>query len=181
MFAQPVPRVLVVGARMCDKAPEVARVVEPSQMHQLVNQHIVADGVWHQYEPPVQTDVTGRRAGSPSRLLIAYADARHLKSMMFGEPQQLDGQLARGLPPQLRDGLGTVGRSLCGELADMRPLTLDPGTLLLGEELGVAAGSPPRNGDTDTSVRAHPDNISSGSRMADEIHERITIGLRHGS
>ena len=181
VFAQPAPRVLVVGARMCDKAPEVARMVEPPEMHQLVNQHIVADGVWHQYEPPVQTDVTGRRAGSPSRALIAYADARHLKSMMFGEPQQLGGQLACGLPPQLLDGLGAVRRSMCGELADMRPLTLDPGTLLLGEQLGVAAGSPSRNGDTDTSVRAHPDDITPGSRMADEIHERITIVLRHGS
>jgi hypothetical protein len=181
VFAQPAPRVLVVRVRMCDKAPEVARMVEPPQMHQLVNKHIVTDGVWHQYEAPVQADVTGRRAGSPSRPLISYADARHLKSVMFGEPQQLDGQLARGLPPQLLDGLRTVGRSMCGELADMRPLTLDPGTLLLGEQLGVAAGSPSRNGDTDTSVRAHSDNITPGSRMADEIHERITIVLRHGS
>lgn len=150
-------------------------------MHQLVNQHVIADRVWHQDKPPVQTDVTGRRAGSPSRPLIAYADARHLKSMMFGEPQQVDGQLARGLPAQLLDGLGTVGRSMCGELADMRPLTLDPGTLQLREQLGVAAGSPSRNGDTDTSVGAHPDNITPGPRMADEIHERITIVLRHGS
>jgi len=62
VFAQPAPRVLVVGARMCDKAPEVARMVEPPEMHQLVNQHILADVVWHQYEPPVETDVTGRRA-----------------------------------------------------------------------------------------------------------------------
>jgi len=101
--------------------------------------------------------------------------------MMLGEPHQLAGQLARGLPPQLLDGLGAVRRSMCGELADVRPLTLDPWTLLLGEELGVAAGSPPRNGDADTSVRAHPDNITPGSRMADEIHQRTTIVLRHGS
>jgi len=181
VFAQPAPRVLVVGARMCDQPPEVARMVEPPQMHQLVNQHIVPDGVRHQYEPPVQTDVAGGRAGSPSRSLIAYADARHLKSVMFGQPQQLGGQLARGPTPQLLDGLGTVGRSLCGQLVDMRPLTLDPGTLLLGEQLGVAAGSPSRNGDTDTSVGAHPDDVTPGSRMADEIHERITIVLRHGS
>ena len=89
-------------------------MVEPPQMHQLVNQHLVADGIRHQHEPPVQTDMTGRRAGSPSRPLIAYADARHLKSMVFGEPQQLGGQLARGLSPQLLDGLRTVGRSMCG-------------------------------------------------------------------
>ena len=101
--------------------------------------------------------------------------------MMFGKLQQVDWQLARGLPSQILDGLGTVGRSMCSELADMRPLTLDPGTLLLGEELGVAAGSPPRNGDTNTSVRAHPDDITPGSRMADEIHQRTTIVLRHGS
>ena len=99
MFAQPAPRVLVVGARMCDKAPEVARMVEPPEMHQFVNQHVVPDAVGLQYEPPVQANVTGRRAGSPSRALITYADARHMNAMMLGEAQQLRGQLVSGLPP----------------------------------------------------------------------------------
>src|SRR5262245_37898024 len=131
-------------------------------MHQLMNQHIVPDGVGHQYKPPVQTDVTRWRARSPARPLIAYADARHSKSMMFSEPQQPGGKLALGPPPQLVNGLGAMSRDPCGEVADMSSLTLDPRTLLLGEELGVAAGSPSRNGDSDTSVGPYPDNIAPG-------------------
>jgi len=40
--------------------PEVPGVIESSEMHQLVDQDVVADGVRHQHEPPVQTDVAGR-------------------------------------------------------------------------------------------------------------------------
>lgn len=166
---------------MRDEAPEMAGVIETTEVHQFVNQHILADRVRHQYEPPIQANQTGRRAGSPSRALITYADTRHMKSMMFGEAQQLRRQLADGLTPQFLDCLGTVDRSVGGSLTDPRALTLDPGTLLLGEQLGVAAGSPSRNGDTDTSVGAYPDDIAPGSRMADEIHETITIVLRHRS
>ena len=181
ILAQPLTGILVAGTRMRDEAPEMAGVIETTEVHQFVNQHILADRVGHQYEPPIQANEAGRRAGAPSRALIAYADARHMKSMMLGEAQQLRRQLAGGLTPQFLDCLGAVLRSVCGALADLRPLTLDPGTLLLGEQLGVAAGSPSRNGDTDASVRSHPDDISPGSRMADEIHETITIVLRHGS
>ena len=58
IFAQPLARALVFGTRVRDKAPEMARVIEPSQMHQLVNQHVVAHRVGHQHKTPVETDVT---------------------------------------------------------------------------------------------------------------------------
>src|SRR5688500_9671586 len=82
ILAQPLTRALVIRIRMCDKAPEMARVIETPQMHQLVNQHIVAHRVGHQHKTPVETDMTGWRARSPTRALIPYADARHCQPMM---------------------------------------------------------------------------------------------------
>ena len=66
VLAQPAPRILIVGARMCDEPPEMPRMIEPPQMHQLVNQHVLAHGVRHQHETPVQADVTRSVSTSPS-------------------------------------------------------------------------------------------------------------------
>src|SRR5688500_17743527 len=55
--AQPLTRALVIGTRVRDKAPEMARVIETAQMHQLVNQHVVAHRIGHQHKTPVETDV----------------------------------------------------------------------------------------------------------------------------
>jgi hypothetical protein len=173
--------VLVAGARVRDETPEVARVIEPPQMHQLVDQDVLAHRLGHQDEAPVETDVTGRRARSPARPLIPYADTRHLKAMVLGQAEQLRGQVASGLPAQLSHSLWSVGWT--PRRAFLYPcfLTLNPGALLLGKQLGVAAGSPSRNGDADASVRTNPNEIPSCSRMTDEFHETIDIVLRHGS
>ena len=53
IFAQPPTRVLIVRARVRDKAPEVTRMIEPAQMHELMNENVVADRVRHQEETPV--------------------------------------------------------------------------------------------------------------------------------
>lgn len=159
----------------------MARVVEAAQMHELVNQHIVANRVWHQYEPPIEADVTRWRAGSPPRALVAHAHAGYMEAVMPGQAQQVRGQLAGGLSPQLLDGLRAMSGGLYGPFQGLRALTLDPRAVLLGKQLGVAAGSPPRKSDADSSVGPDTDHIASGCRMADEIHERIAIVLRHGS
>ena len=166
---------------MRDKAPEVARVIEPPQMHQLVNQHVIAHRVGHQYKTPVETDVAGWRARSPTRPLIPYADARHCQTMMRGEAAQLLRQLAGRLPTEFSDCFRPVPDAVRATFAYLRPLPLNPGPLLFGEQLGMSAGSPSRNGDTNTSVGPYPYDVASSGRMADEIHERITIVLRHGS
>jgi len=62
ILAKPPSRLRVAGARLRNEAPEVARVIEPPQVHQLVDQDVFADGLGHQDETPVETDVTGRRA-----------------------------------------------------------------------------------------------------------------------
>ena len=181
MFAEPASRVFVLGACVSDKAPEVPRVVEPPQVHQLMNQHIIADMVGHQHESPIQADVTRGRTRAPARSLIPNADARDVEAVVPGKAQQALRKLERGLPAQARDRLGRVTRSLCCTFAHALPLALDPGTLFLGEQLGLAAGSPSWNGDAHAAIGAHADDISPGRRMADEIHERTTIVLRHGS
>ena len=181
VFAEPLSRVVVVGARVCNEAPEMTRVIEPSQMHQLVNQDIIADAVRHQHESPIQADVTGGRAGSPARALIPDAHARHVDAVVPGQEQQTPWKLASRLPAQFPDRLGAVTQAVHGTFEHAGPLTLDPGALLFGKKFGLTAGSPSRNGDTDAAIGPHPDDISSGRRMADEIHETITIVRRHGS
>ncbi len=181
VLAQPSARLLVAGTRMSDEAPEVAGMIEASQMHQLVNQHVVANRVGHQDETPVEGDVACRRAGPPARALIPYTDARHRQAVMVRQATQAIGKLLRCPSAELPDGFGRVGGPVLGTRSQLGPLAFNPVVVLFGKELGVAAGSPSRNGDTDTSVGAHADYIASGSGMADEIHERITIVLRHGS
>ena len=85
ILAQPLARTLVAGARVRDEAPEMARVIETPQMHQLVYQHVVADGVRHQYEAPIEADVARWRTGSPPRALVSYADTGHVETMMLGK------------------------------------------------------------------------------------------------
>jgi len=99
---------------------------------------------------------------------------------MRGEALEMPGQFPRCLPPPLLDGLWRVGDTIRDRFAHVRPLSLNPWALLLGKELGVAAGAPLRNRHTDTSVGPDADYIASGSRVADEFHETITIVLRHG-
>ena len=58
VFAQPLACGFVAGAGVRDEAPEMARMIESPQMHQLVDEHVLAHGVGHQDETPVQADVT---------------------------------------------------------------------------------------------------------------------------
>lgn len=133
ILAKPPSRLRVAGARLRNEAPEVPRVIEPPQMHQLVNQNVFTDGLGHQDETPVETDVTGRRARSPARPLIPYADTRHLKAVMVGQAKQLGGQIARGLPAQLLHILWSVAEAQRRAFLYPRFLTLNPGALLLGK------------------------------------------------
>ena len=100
---------------------------------------------------------------------------------MGSELQKPWRELEHRPSPQFLDGFRGVSKPVRGASEDLCPLTLDPGALFGGKALGVVAGSPSRNGYSDTSVGSYPDNIAAGRGMADEIHERINIVLRHGS
>jgi hypothetical protein len=60
ILAKPPARVFIAGTCVRDEVPEVARVIEPPQMHQLMDQDVLADALGHQDETPVEADVTGR-------------------------------------------------------------------------------------------------------------------------
>ena len=57
--AQPHASLLVVRTRGGDERPEFRRVIEAFQVHQLVDEDVIAHPVGHRHEPPVQTDETG--------------------------------------------------------------------------------------------------------------------------
>ena len=61
ILAQPATRGLDVGTCMGHEPPEVPGLIEPSEMHQFVDQDVVADGVRHQDQAPVKADVSRRR------------------------------------------------------------------------------------------------------------------------
>ena len=86
-------------------------------------------------------------------------------------PQQLLGQLEGRSAPQFLDSLRCVGEPAWSVRSQLCLLALNPGTLLLGEQLGVPARSPSRDGDADASVGADTDDVPSSPRMADEFHE----------
>src|SRR5688500_2938296 len=181
VLAQPQPRLVVVGTCMRNQTPEMARVIEPAQVHQLVNQHVIAHAVGHQYQAPVETDMARWRARSPSRPLVAYAHTRHLQAVICSQLHQARGQLAHGLPSQIPDGFRGIREAARRASEYLRALPLEPGALLGGEQLRVTAGSPSRNGDTDTSIGSYPDYVASSPGMTNKIHERITIVPRHES
>src|ERR1700750_3423294 len=54
VFGQPAPRRLVVGTGGGDEFPECSGVIEPAQVHQLVDHHVVADGRRHADKAPIQ-------------------------------------------------------------------------------------------------------------------------------
>ena len=62
---QPVASGAVVGTRLGDEAPVGRRMVHPAKVHQLVDQHVIANRLRHQHQPPVQADVAVTPARTP--------------------------------------------------------------------------------------------------------------------
>ena len=68
--------------------PESARVILFPEMHQLVKNHIVADGRRHLNQAIVQRDPSGPRAGTPSRPLISNRERRYGELVGGGKLEQ---------------------------------------------------------------------------------------------
>jgi hypothetical protein len=180
IVTQPAPRLLVIRARQRDEPPEVARMIEAPQVHELMNQHVIPNRLRHQNEPPVQTDVSRGRTRPPAGALIAYAYTRQYQPVPFGECTQANGKLTRGTSPQLADFVGCVDAPDGLMVPGACLLTLNPRTLLLDKKLGMAAGSPARQRNPHGPVGAHAKEITTGSGVTDEFHETISIVPRHG-
>jgi hypothetical protein len=122
---------------MSDQTPEMTRMIEPAKVHELVDEHVIANVIGHQQEPPVEADMSCRGTGTPPRSLVAYADTRHSQPMMIRQLTKPFGQLSRSLGPQFRKRFRRVGETRrigyhSGSLA------LDPSALLFDEQFSLA-------------------------------------------
>src|SRR5215475_15153907 len=75
VLAKPPLGVAKLRARLLDQAPKADGMVRLAQVHQLVDEDVVADVRGHQHEAEVERDVPLRRAGAPPRALVADRDA----------------------------------------------------------------------------------------------------------
>ena len=98
------------GAHAFDFAPETARVVGMTDVHQLVKDHVVADAGGHLHQPPVQRDHAARRARAPAGSLIPHGNAGHGR----GRPASRAPGSARAA--RRRPALGAASRPLRARL-----------------------------------------------------------------
>lgn len=68
-------------------------MIEPLEVHELVNDDVVANPSRHHDQPPVQADVPVATAGSPARALIPNADPTDREAELCGKLVQAGGQL----------------------------------------------------------------------------------------
>ena len=140
MPPQPVAGLAVVRTCVSDESPVRGRMVHPAQVHQLVNQNVIAYRWRHQHQSPVQTDVAVTPAGAPPRALIPDADARHDESVARCQVEQACRQLAACVLSQRavifeRTKFGLRTRSLPD----------NPVNVALNERLGLATRAAARN------------------------------------
>src|SRR5436190_11593957 len=67
---------LVVGLVACDRAPELARMIQSDQMAELVNEQIADDRGLEKQERGIQAHGAAVRAAAPTRALQAHLDPR---------------------------------------------------------------------------------------------------------
>src|ERR671913_679778 len=119
--AEPSLRFAERGARGLDQPPEAARVILLAQVHQLVDEDVIANGVRRLHQPEVQGDDALARARSPSRSLVANRDAGDLQAVRLRQFLQARNELALRNSPQAC----LCGRSqIDGDLA--QPATFVP-------------------------------------------------------
>ena len=85
MSAQPTLGETKVRTGFLDQAPEAARVILFFQMHQLMQQHVVAHRRRHLHEPIVEGNPSGARARSPPRTLIPNRQSRGSQTVTSGQ------------------------------------------------------------------------------------------------
>src|ERR1043166_2455251 len=173
MLMQPAAGILIVRTRVGNEPPELPRVIEPAQMHELMDEHVVPHPIGHQHQTPVKTDVPVRRARSPTPALVADADSRHPQVVPARELQQP----RRQLPPRAVQGAATVGVGHARRLAavgfEPPALLLNPGVEAAEKRARLPHGSPARQRDADAAVVAHRNHVTAGAWMSDEYRRRI--------
>jgi len=106
-------------------------MVHPAEVHQLVDQNVIANRLRHQDQSPVQADVTVTPARTPPRALIPNADAADRESVACRQFEQPLGQLAPGLLSRCLLVLNRTNFGTCP-----CPLSDDPVDVALNKRLG---------------------------------------------
>ena len=137
MGAEPLTCFAIPRARRRHEPPVRRRVIEPLEVHELMNDHVVAHPVGHGDEPPVEADVTVPPAGTPARALIADADARDAQAVLIGELPQPNRELRsrlRAEPLSIVEGETPVRQR--------RALTQHPVEMASREGIGLPPRAP---------------------------------------
>src|SRR6185369_16425420 len=79
------------------QTPEADRVVWLAQVHQIVDEDVLADVRRHEEQTVVERDIAPRRTRSPARALIADGDPADGQAVTRGQREQLRRQFPRGL------------------------------------------------------------------------------------
>jgi len=108
-------------------------MIEAFQVHQLVNQHVIAHRRRHQDESPIERNVAVTATRSPARALIADADPRHGQPVLSGNLHQPQWQLRPRPLTQRRSLVGPEGRG-----RQSRALPRYPIGVTLHEGIGLA-------------------------------------------
>jgi hypothetical protein len=122
-------------------------------MHELVQEHVLANKLRHLDQPPIERDRPRRRARTPSCPLITDRDARDADVVLLREREQLRGQFTtrsiakRGLERYV-GGLAGVSAAV----AEARPLTRNPGGVGLDKRRRVAPSTAARQRHADGTI-----------------------------
>ena len=140
-------------------------MIEALQVHQLMDQHVVANRWRHQNEPPVQRDLAVTATGSPSRALITDAHAGHGQTLFSSDLQQACWQLCARARAKRHALLGAEHRWY-----EPRPLPCDPVDVTLHECVGLALRSAARDRHAYAPVMIDAQEIPSRTAMTNEVN-----------
>lgn len=155
-------------ARVLNEAPEFPGMIRLPQVHELVDQNVLADLCGHEQQPEIQGDVAGRGAGAPPRTLAADADAGHLEAKSPREREKLWRELARRALPQLAFDL----RRPCRRQST-GTLLLGPGEVPLRETERFGARSTARDRDAKGAIRPDAHHVAAGAAHSYEMDDEV--------
>ena len=176
--AQPLPCLSKPRTRRRHQPPVRRGVIEPLEVHELMNHHVVAHPVGHGDEPPVQADMPVPAARTPARALIANTDLRHAQAVCRGELVQANGQL--------RSRPGSQPAAIVGGKAaprQRRALPDDPLDVAPREGVGFPARAAARNRHAHAPVEFDAKQVAAGAAMAHEVDgcNRVIAGRCEGA
>jgi hypothetical protein len=175
MSAQPLASLAISGAGRCNQPPVRRRVIEPPEVHQLMNHHVVSHPMWHRDEAPIEAHVSVTPTGSPPRPLIANADAGHRYSVRVRQLPQPVREFRLRLHPKSR----SVVNGKAPARQD-RALSKDPFNMAPRKSVRLSTRSAARNRHADATVEFDSEQVPSRPAMTHEVHrcDRADSGSR---